>query len=340
MLYIRTDMNSVIATGHVMRCLAIADAAKEIGENTTFIVSDDQADHMIRKRGYETIILRTRWDNMEMELDRLQSIIHEQRIRALLVDSYQVTQPYLQTLSDWVNVVYIDDLDSFCYPVHTLVCYVNYWENFCHKQKYKQTKLLLGSNYIPLGQPFKNCERKIIKAYAENLLVLSGGTDHFHLLDGFLECINKMRFQRIDVICGMYYQGVRQLESRFGGYSNIHIHQSVDNIVAYMRRADMAVSAGGTTLYELCACGTPTISYSFADNQLNNVRQFQKDGLIDYAGDVRSTDIFGTAARLLDQYYGQASLREERSRNMQKLIDGKGATRIAEEMKELSCPNG
>ena len=100
-------MNSVIATGHVMRCLAIADAAKEIGENTTFIVADDQADHMIRKRGYETIILRTRWDNMEMELDRLQSIIHEQRIRALLVDSYQVTQPYLQTLSDWVNVVYI-----------------------------------------------------------------------------------------------------------------------------------------------------------------------------------------------------------------------------------------
>ena len=58
-----------------------------------------------------------------------------------------------------------------------------------------------------------------------------------------------------------------------------------------MKKVDVAISAGGTTLYELCACGTPTISYSFADNQLNNVKQFDEDGIIPYAGDVRYEDI-------------------------------------------------
>ena len=52
MLYIRTDMNSIIATGHVMRCLAIADAAKKAGKNTTFILADKQAIEVIHERGY------------------------------------------------------------------------------------------------------------------------------------------------------------------------------------------------------------------------------------------------------------------------------------------------
>lgn len=53
MLYIRTDMNSVIASGHVMRCLAIADAAKALGEKITFILSDENAVSFITAHGHE-----------------------------------------------------------------------------------------------------------------------------------------------------------------------------------------------------------------------------------------------------------------------------------------------
>lgn len=48
MLYIRADMNNVIATGHMMRCLSIADAATKFGESTTFILADEQAVELIR----------------------------------------------------------------------------------------------------------------------------------------------------------------------------------------------------------------------------------------------------------------------------------------------------
>ena len=95
-----------------------------------------------------------------------------------------------------------------------------------------------------------------------------------------------------------------------------------------MKEADLAISAGGTTLYELCAVGTPAISYSFADNQLYNVKQFAKDGMIDYAGDVRRDDIFTNVVELYQKYDKDRRLREERSVRMQQMVDGKGAERI------------
>ena len=51
MLYIRTDMNETIATGHMMRCLSIADAAKKQGQETVFLVADAQAQELLKKRG-------------------------------------------------------------------------------------------------------------------------------------------------------------------------------------------------------------------------------------------------------------------------------------------------
>jgi spore coat polysaccharide biosynthesis predicted glycosyltransferase SpsG len=84
--------------------------------------------------------------------------------------------------------------------------------------------------------------------------------------------------------------------------------------------------------------GTPTISFLIADNQLDNVRQFQEDGLIDYAGDMRegefSDEVANRAARYLETYQEDEKLRRERSLKMQRLVDGKGAKRIAEILKE------
>ena len=95
-----------------------------------------------------------------------------------------------------------------------------------------------------------------------------------------------------------------------------------------MEKADLAISAGGTTLYELSAKGTPAISYAFADNQLRNAEQFAADGLIPYAGDVRVDDVYGNIY-LLYQKCKNPGIRKQYSEKMQKVIDGRGAARIA-----------
>lgn len=334
MLYIRVDMNNIIATGHIMRCLAIADAAVRIGENVTFILADEQAVSLLKEHGFSYIVLDTAWDDMESELGKLKKIIDEKMIKIILIDSYKVTQNYLQVLAEKTKVAYIDDINRFTYPVHILICYANYWKKFFYRERYRGTRLLLGSCYVPLREAFCNCKVKKEKLCIENLLLLSGGTDPYHVLKNLLKKIEIRKYKCINVICGKYYTNYEQLCRQFSQFSQIHFYNKISNIEDYMKQADMAISAGGTTLYELCACGTPTISYSFTDNQLDNAMQFQKDGLIDYAGDIRDMDIYENINMLLEKYFDDPALRIARSRKMQALVDGKGAERIVKALEK------
>lgn len=325
-------MNDTIATGHVMRCLAIADAAKTLGEDTTFILADEQAVKILDKRGYSYIVLYTPWNHMENELPVLQKIVDEKQIKKILIDSYQVTEMYLKALQKMVQILYIDDLNVFHYPVDGVICYANYWEKFHYKENYQDVKLYLGTKYAPLRKAFLNCEKKQIKSWVENVLILSGGTDRYDILNQILGKIDNKKYQQIDVVCGMYYLKYSELKERYSQTENIYFHQAVSNIEKYMQKADIVISAGGTTLYELCACGTPTISYALADNQLENVKKFAEDGIIDYAGDVRIDNVVENIETLLEKYHYNVELRREKSRRMQQLVDGRGALRIAKVM--------
>lgn len=329
-------MNGAIATGHVMRCLAIADAAKEQGEDTTFLLADDQAAELLKERGYPFIILHTKWNDMDSELAVIAEVAAARKIRTLLIDSYQITKNYLKKLTAMVNTVYLDDRNIFVYPVNTIICYASYWKKYKYEEQYTDTKLLLGPAYTPLRADFRNCRRKKIRAEVEELLLLSGGADHYDILERILEKIDKERYRRIEVICGMYYSKYGELCEKYKKYDNVHIHAAVTDMETYMDRADLAVTAGGLTLYELCAFGTPAISYSIADNQLENVRKFQADGIIDYAGDVRWDDITAHICGYLKKYHTDKRLRQERSEKMQALVDGRGAERIAKYLIEIT----
>lgn len=330
MLYIRTDMNTNIATGHVMRCLAIADAAKEKGENATFILADREAVNLVEKRGYQTIVLHTKWDDMESELPILKEIIQTYSIHQILIDSYQVTHMYLLELTKLVRTIYLDDINAFHYPVNAIICYANYWKKFDYEKNYKDTELYLGSVYAPLRKEFSQIKERRIKDIPENLMLLSGGTDNYHMLKNILSCIATENWGRIDVICGLYNTDYEELQIKYQEKKNIRFHKAVSNIMDYMKQADIAISAGGFTLYELCAVGTPTISYSFADNQLYNVNQFNEDHTIIYAGDIRQKNIAPIISDILEKLYLEKNIREKITKKMQKSVDGKGAVRIAE----------
>ena len=112
----------------------------------------------------------------------------------------------------------------------------------------------------------------------------------------------------------------------------IAVHENVTDMAGLLTRMDMAVSAAGTTLYELCACSVPTISYSFADNQIPGAVAFDRAGVIPYAGDLRKD----SRAPLVDIRKYITSLDAERAlaqaSAMHSLIDGHGSERIAKEL--------
>ena len=326
MLYIRTDMNHTIATGHLMRCFAIAEAARTLGEETTFLVADENPVSMIQERNFSYIILHSQWDDMESEISRLKEVIRQNKITCMLIDSYMVTPTYLQEVSAMVKVAYLDDLNSFDYPVDSIICYANYWDKF---QWTLAAHRYTGLQYVPLRSEFYDVGLKHISPVAEKLLLITGGTDNYQVIEQALEKLQLSRFSRIDVICGLYYTRYEEVCDKYKYLKNVYFHYAVSNIVDYMKQADIVISAGGTSLYELCAIGVPSISYAMADNQLENVRRFHADNMIAYAGDVRCDDIFVNINALLDEYCPNQALRRERSLRMQQLVDGKGAERIA-----------
>lgn len=329
MLYIRTDMNHIIATGHVMRCIAIAEAARRMGEEPVFILADLHAERLLKERGFSYIILNTKWNDMESELPVLENLIKERQMEQILIDSYQVTENYFRSLTSLVQTYYMDDVNAFLYPVTGIICYANYWEKFHYKERYKNTKLYLGTKYAPLRSVFCECKQKRINKRVEKILLLSGGTDSYHVLEQMLEGLDLKRYLQVNVICGTYNQQYDFLKKKSEVYSNVNIYQAVSDIEQYMMEADVVISAGGSTLYELCAVGVPTISYSIADNQLDNVRKFHEDGIIDYAGDVRSDALLQKIRYYLERFEGNHGLRQEKSRKMREMVDGKGAWRIA-----------
>lgn len=326
--YLRVDMNETIATGHMMRCLSIADALREMGREPVFITADRKPLELLESRGYEAIVLDTDWNRMEEELPVLLPLLRQRRVRKLLVDSYQVTEAYLRKLEEVTRVIYLDDLDAFPYPVSSLICYANYYPKLSYGSRGKEEGFYLGTDYMPLRQVYQNRQPKQVRSRLERILLLSGGSDNYRILRQLTEIFREKKEFQVDVVCGAFYSDFEGLKESFKDCPHLCFHQNVGNLEEFMEEADLAVSAGGTTLYELCAVGTPAVSYSFADNQLNNVEQFAREGLIPYAGDVRRDPVYERIAALLSEW-DSPEKRQAASTRMQTYVDGRGAERIA-----------
>jgi len=340
MIAIRADANKEIATGHVMRCMSIADRLCDLGQKPIFITADNSATGLITSKGYASICLNTVWNDMDSETDKILRIIKENKINTLLVDSYYVTKEYLKSLSDITKVFYIDDLDMFEYPVDTVINYSIYADKFDYENRYKKlgmdTKFLLGCQYAPLRKEFENVSYEVKKT-VKNILITTGGTDNYNIAGKLSEMLvrqNWIKDIKIHIVEGAYNVNHEFLEKLSIEHSNIIIHRNVQNMAGLMVKCDIAISAGGSTLYELCACGVPTISISFADNQLKNVKRFDKEGLIIYAGDVRDDmeEILNTVQRYVKVMVCELSARQGYSKKMKLSAAINGAKRIAEKI--------
>lgn len=290
MFYIRTDANEKIAMGHVMRCFTIAQEIKRRGEEVTFITADTSIQELIISKGFLILCLNTKWNDMEGELDIIIKLINQYIIKKLLIDSYSVTDKYLETISNYTKVIYMDDLGEIRYPVHTIINYNIYADKFDYQNQFNTsyTKILTGCTYTPLRAEFQNIQ-PIFRENVSNVLITTGGSDPFHVAVNTLKTLNTtdMKSIRFHVIAGRYHQDLLELEQLASQFNNITIYQNVEKMSDLMLLCDIAVTAGGSTMYELCACGVCMITFSFADNQLEGVKEFQEKNMAFYAGDAR-----------------------------------------------------
>lgn len=290
MYYIRTDANQKIAMGHMMRCITIAQEMKRRGEEVTFITANASMHEFILLKGFFALCLDTKWDDLASELDIIVKLIKQLTIKRILIDSYLVTDKYLATISEYTEVMYLDDLGKLRYPVHTIINYNIYADKFHYEEWFNksETKILTGCTYVPLRTEFQTVE-PIFREDVRDVLITTGGSDPFHVATNVLKTLNTTdtKMVRFHVVVGRYYKDFTELKQLAMVSDNVFIHQNVEKMSELMLNCDIAITAGGSTIYELCVCGVPMIIFSFADNQLEGVKGFKEKNMALYAGDIR-----------------------------------------------------
>lgn len=360
MLTIRVDGNSKIGSGHVMRCLSIAEALREMGEETVFVTADDQAIELISKKGFRFHILGSDWEDMEGEVDKLVDYLDSQGDEVgktkyqdfqsnagstispvkLLIDSYQVTKEYLNRLKEKRYLYYIDDFCQQAFNVHALINYNIYASEAQYHELYKKQgipvpQLWMGSEFAPLRSEFWQGSTKLNKKVT-NILISTGGGDQYNITGQILQRVledDNLIWQGIqwNIISGTYNKNKSLLLELKNKFSQIVIHENVTEMAKLMRLCDIAIAAGGSTMYELAAVGIPTICFSFVDNQDKIVESFGETVAINAGKYLLNQDL--TIENILNgvkDLIGSYPTRQLMNHKMKEISDGRGAIRLAE----------
>lgn len=332
MVLFRTDGNPNIASGHVMRCLSLADAFQEYGWISVFVTADTFCQDMIKGRGYECIVLHTVYDSMEQELHGLLPLVEKFRPHYLILDSYFVTSVYMNELHRVVPVVYLDDLNAFDYPVDVVVNYNLYANDFSYPSG---KQYLIGPKYALLRKEFQKIEKTEINQIVKNVLISTGGADHKHVA---LRCVHNLQRCPVSgvtyhIVLGAMNPDIDLIERIASKLDHVVLYKQISNMCAMMLQCDVAISAAGSTLYELCACGIPTVTYVLADNQKFGAAAFEKMGIMLCAGNVRDNngfikELFFKLNFLIQNY----RLRKQMAEQMKQIVDGNGAVRLADRL--------
>ena len=344
MIIFRADGNNSIGSGHVMRCLSIADAAKRAGERCVFVTSGEEFLSVIFSHGHECIVLNTKYTDMNAELNSFLPIIYKCNPSMLFVDSYFVTDFYLQRLWESMKkcngkLVYIDDVLAFPYPCDALINYNIFgpdkkeeYHSLYGKEKIPTPKLFLGTLYAPLREEFQNLPDRIIKRQAQNILISTGGADFEHLTIELIKEVKKCRsLYTFHFIIGAVNQDKEMIHEISGDVPHIILYDNVTQMAKLMSCCDLAISAAGSTLYELCATQTPTITYILADNQIPGAEGFSKHHILESAGDIRDLGSANLSRLLVERAVGLANDYERRIRissRMKTVVDGNGADNL------------
>lgn len=340
MIAFRVDANETIASGHIMRCIAIARKLIQMGQECVFLVSDTFALELIQLQGIAYECLNVDWKKSYSELPIVEKSCKKYKVDVLVVDSYEVDSFYLEGLHKFVKVVYIDDLIKVNAKIDLLINYTRKLPSNIYEFYYKNgIRVLLGSKYTPLRDEF---DGNLININEEvsNVFITTGGSDSRHFVQYFLQSIiydNSYNDLQFHIIVGSLFDNKDVLEKLASVARNIHLYQNIKSISKVMRKCDIAISAGGTTLAELCSCGIPTICFAISDNQEDSVSQYHKDEIMYSIGSIEEDieTFICRAKESMELFVNFYDIRKKYAENARKVIDGKGTFRIAKEIIQL-----
>lgn len=282
-IFIRSDGGKDIGLGHVMRMLVLADELRKSSE-VIFICTDtpnnkfEAGIRKINESNFKVVKIR--------ELNYVDEIINIQKkynMDLLITDSYNVDEEYFIKLKQYFKVTgYVDDVNKCKMDVDFIINQnINAFDLNYDKTVNDNTKLFLGTKYSMLREEFrKSFKNKFINKEVKNILLTLGGMDNNYNTLKILDKIADCR-KAIHVVIGSAFSQelVKKINNMKKIHKNIYTYENA-NMSKLMLKCDIAISACGSTLYELCAMRIPAIGIILADNQKYVAEKMKSLGLL------------------------------------------------------------
>jgi spore coat polysaccharide biosynthesis predicted glycosyltransferase SpsG len=192
---------------------------------------------------------------------------------------------------------------------------------------------LLGPSYLALRPEFAEAARRTIHDDVRRALVTIGGADPGRLVAPLVRrAIAGLGAVTLDVVAGPLVDDVACVRAAVG---RVVLHESPKHLRDLRLAADLAVTGGGQTVYELAATGTPMVATGLAANQMPSVDAMRAAGALAYAGDVHDAALGPGLVATLAALAADPERRADMSRRGRALVDGRGAPRVARALLDL-----
>ena len=336
-LLFRTDGSLTMGTGHVMRCIALAQALEDAGGRAVFALADSTA-------GIQARLAEESCEELAVagvagsEDDAAQTIAlaREKQVDWIVVDGYQFGEDYQRALkAAGCKVLFLDDYGHASHYWAEVVLNQNAQASASlYSARESSTRLSLGPDYCLLRREFaawRGWKREIAPT-GSKVLVTMGGSDPDNCTATVIEALCSQSGVDVTVIAGgsnPYFESLQRLTAQSGG--RFRLLRSVTNMPELMAWADIAVSGAGSTCWEMCLLQLPMVLIDLADNQKPIARALEQLGAaihLGSSGDVTTSEIAKRVASLL----ASESERTALSRTCGKLVDGRGAERVLGEL--------
>ena len=331
---IRADGGSRIGLGHIQRCLALSSQLQREKMEVLFITKrNDIVKEKVEQEGFKVAELKHNL-NLEEDLRYTTEILKGNKIDVLITDSYEFDERYLTEVKKNIRMlVSINDLAEITFSSDIVINQNIYAKELNYPSLTGKTKFLLGHQYALLRKEFANLGKRKINEKVQKALVTLGGSDCFNLTPKILNVLDTIEGDfNITAVIGHFFNNISEIQSTVKKMSKkVELVYNSSQMVNLMLSSDMAITGGGTTLYELAATGIPTLAFCLADNQVRNVKGMAKTGTIidvGWGNEWKEERLYKEANELINSHL----LRVKMSKSGQELVGGKGSLNCAKEI--------
>lgn len=354
----RCDASIQIGTGHVMRCLTLADELTNQGAKCYFICREHEGNLIgfITQKGYkvykleagslnnsnkdeaEPTLFHSEWLGSSQTEDANQTIdiISDIEPEWLIIDHYALNDYWEQKLRPHCDsILVIDDLADRKHDCEILLD-----QTFGRsKQDYQDLvpdhcKVLCGTTYALLRPEFSKWRQYSLERRKNNtlehILVNLGGVDKDNLTSKILDTLKQAPLSdscKITVVMGSTSPWISTVIEKAEQLPwRIEVKTGVSNMAELMANSDLAIGAAGSTSWERCCLGLPTIMIVIADNQkdiANNLKSADAVKVI-----LNDQSLVATINEYISMFMGSLESLKLMSQSSANILDGKGVMRI------------